>query len=369
MVIETKKRCPFDASALDRSKKITKRRRAVPVVDDFMNLEVSHPYGVLPGGNRFTTAVRSVLHNSSSPSFVLSKHEEVCYHILSFCEGEDLARLAQCCRFLYAACHQPELWRDLVLRWLATVKDEKEKVLLTMHPTWKDTHVNLVRGTTGKSSIPPHVPMSVSGVYSDYYYRLHSCRTFCIPKQWLEEQSDPDDCRTLPFSYVPHVPYSEMTSQRFYRDFEDVNRPVVIGQAAMNWKARRKWNHSIVVDDVESYLWEQTQGHDFRATSGAAPLSAQFTFQAYQQYCHWDPAVLEEAPLYLFDRTALQPNSPLWQDYHPDLQRSCPYWDSTVCPQHDLFALLGEGRRPDHTWRKYPPLGHQDAVLTTRKYF
>ena len=140
-----------------------------------------------------------------------------------------------------------------------------------------------------------------------------------------------------------------MTPERFYQDYEQMNRPVIVSQAASNWKACQSWN----VGQDDCYLSEHMDGRDFRATSGAAPLSAQFTFPAYRKYCHWDPTVLEEAPLYLFDRTALNPHSVLWEDFHPDMQESCPYWDSTQCPQHDLFSLLGEGRRPDHTWCKY----------------
>lgn len=41
----------------------------------------------------------------------------------------------------------------------------------------------------------------------------------------------------------------------------------------------------------------------------------------------------------------------------PDLRRTCPYWDPErqdddrgVVVGHDLLGILGEGRRPDHTW-------------------
>jgi hypothetical protein len=36
----------------------------------------------------------------------------------------------------------------------------------------------------------------------------------------------------------------------------------------------------------------------------------------------------------------------------PDLQKSCPYWDPKRRAEtgHDLFDILGEGQRPDHTW-------------------
>jgi hypothetical protein len=49
----------------------------------------------------------------------------------------------------------------------------------------------------------------------------------------------------------------------------------------------------------------------------------------------------------------LKPGSVLWKDYMHDLQRTCPYWDPERDDEevgHDLFRMLDEGRRPDHTW-------------------
>lgn len=303
--------------------------RRLPRVEDFMDLEVSHPYGILPGGNQFLAS--ATLNNAN---FFSDSDGEACLQILSFCDGVDLARLAQTCRFLYAVSHQLELWRDLVLRYI----NKHEEVLQDMQPSWKDTYVHLVLQHSmpaRNETIKPHLPMAVPGVYSDFFYRLHSCRTFCIPKSWLLES-----CAEESAFAVRCIPFSEMSTGRFYQEFEQTNRPVLVRGAASQWKANTAWS--------AEYLSECTRGRDFRATSGAAPLPAQFSFHAYRQYCHWEH--LEEAPLYLFDRTALQTNSQLWKDYHPDLLKACPYWDADVCPQHDLFALFGEGRRPDHTW-------------------
>jgi len=308
------------------SKKRTPKRKRLPRVEEFMNLEVSHPYGILPAGNLFTSAA-----TTGGNSFWFANHDEVFHHILSFATGVDLGRLAQTCRFLYAASHQPELWRDLVLRH---IEQEKKTLERMDSQSWKDTFVQLT--TPSSQHYKPHQPIPVAGVYSDYFYRLHSCRTFAIPDAWTK----PDDQAPTKHQ-VTCVPASEMTPERFYDDFEQQNKPVLIRQAASEWKANEKdWN-------IE-YLLDQTRGQNFRATSGAAPLPAQFSMEAYYQYCQW--GLLEEAPLYLFDRTALAPNSPLWNDFYHGMKRTCPFWDLERCPQHDLFALLGEGRRPDHTW-------------------
>ena len=311
------------------SKQRRPRRRAMPRVQAFRNLEFAHPYGILPAGNLFTDG-----SSGKTAASFFANNDSVCHSILSFCNGSDLGRISQTCRFLYAAAHQPELWRDLVLR----KADSTVQTLDSMSdPSWKDTYVRLTLLGQDTSKIQKdytsHVPMVVSRVYSDYFYRLHSCRMFAIPSAWLEEEAPSRHS-------VPCVPYSEMTPERFYREFEQPNKPVVLQQAAARWKATKEW--------TADYLFQQTEGRTFRATSGAAPLPAQFTLQAYHNYCQWP--ILEEAPLYLFDRTALAPNSPLWHDYIHNLHENCPFWDDAQCPEHDLFALLGEGRRPDHTW-------------------
>eukprot|EP00521_Asterionellopsis_glacialis_P011047 CAMPEP_0195307514 /NCGR_PEP_ID=MMETSP0707-20130614/37753_1 /TAXON_ID=33640 /ORGANISM="Asterionellopsis glacialis, Strain CCMP134" /LENGTH=413 /DNA_ID=CAMNT_0040371765 /DNA_START=102 /DNA_END=1344 /DNA_ORIENTATION=- len=115
-----------------------------------------------------------------------------------------------------------------------------------------------------------------------------------------------------------------------------------------------------------------TQPQLFRATSGAAPFHANFTMESFYQYC-CQSTDLEEAPLYLFDRAALQEGHPLANDCLPALHKSCPYFDPATHTTtttdnhhhdddeqppltdnnnggHDLFQLLGEGKRPDHTW-------------------
>jgi Cupin-like domain len=204
----------------------------------------------------------------------------------------------------------------------------------------------------------PHIPISMPGVYSDVYYRQHSCRSFSLPAAWL---SGDDATDAMPLgTVVPKVLVQDMTIERFVQEFETPNRPVLIQGAAKDWSAFDKWNAD------PSYCARHTAQQTFRATSGVAPEPAQFTWQSYFDYCGINSEggcvrdssrLLEEGPLYLFDRQALQPNSVLWKDYMYDLQRTCPYWDperrvhvSNDTVGHDLFGLLGEGQRPDHTW-------------------
>lgn len=159
---------------------------------------------------------------------------------------------------------------------------------------------------------------------------------FFLPKSviaWLDRSTDT----------LERIPVNELTVSLFKSRYESPNVPVLIEGAANSWKAFEKWSQ-------KEYLMQHSSGRTFRTTSGVAPLPGNFTLDAYFDYC--ESTTLEEAPLYLFDRTALEPGSHLWNDYMDDLKRSCPYWDPELVDSngHDLFQVLGEGRRPDHTW-------------------
>ena len=290
--------------------------------EDFTFLESPHPYGVLPSGNKIYDDVQTP--ETARNSLVLgSLSDEDWNHALSFCDASDLARIAQTCRYFYVIAHQPELWRDLVLRGKANGLIEK------MEGSWKDTFVKTFHPDEFKL---PHRPIQVPGIYSDFLYRLHSCRAFSLPESWYDSE----------YGNVDVVPAGEMTTQRFLENYEERNVPVLIRGAAHDWDCSEKWKDT-------SYCLQKTKGRSFRATSGVAPLPANFTLESYLEYCKFDN--LEEAPLYLFDRTALAPGSPLWHDYMEGLKSACPYWDPTSDEvYHDLFKVLGEGKRPDHTW-------------------
>lgn len=272
-----------------------------------------HPYGVCPDGNKFFAEERNVQQISS----VLS--DELWQVVFSFCNGETLGRIVQTCREWYTAGHQPELWRDLVLR------ECQSETLECVCASWKDTFATRRLGKSCR-----HSPMSVSGVFSDYLHRTHACRSFEIPPSWYETRVGTVDRR------------ENLGLDQFLQNYEQPNVPVIMGGAASSWKALKKWK-------CAEYLEENAVGKSFRATSGAAPLPAQFTMRAYLDYCQ--NANLEEAPLYLFDRTALL-NGPLRNDIYPDLERTCPHLDPKQHHEntHDLFQLFGEGKRPDHTW-------------------
>lgn len=314
----------------------------------FLSLESPHPYGVLPAGNRFllsnaddASSEAAAITNKDNSALRQKLCDETWLTVLGFLDGPSLAQVVQSCRFFYVAGHQPELWRDLVLSQLK----QNKAVLDRAETSWKDTFVML--SSSDNNKFIKSKPMKIPEIYSDYLYRLHSCRSFAIPLAWLKK-SDPN-CKTHRKNGVPRVLVQDMTCDKFVTQYERANQPVVIAEAAKTWKAFRDWQDPM-------YLRKHTSGRTLRATSGMAPLPVNFTMAAFQQYCQ--STTLEEGPLYLFDRAALNPGSHLHQDFYQDLQRTCPYFDPnrTIDSKdddligHDLFQVLGEGKRPDHTW-------------------
>jgi hypothetical protein len=304
--------------------------------EDFLALDELHPYGVLPGGNRFFGS------SNYRPEEVFP--DNLWQQILSFCDERSLGNTVQASRYLYVAGHQPELWRDLVLRRCG----EEKKTISAARSSWKDTFLMLFKE---ESSPKIHNPIPVPGVYSDEYYQTHLCRSFAIPPAWLRpSESSAKKPSRVSFSTpptqsskkeVPRVSVEDLTPEQFFETYEKKNMPVIV-EGAGKGKAFDRWRNA-------TYLQEHNGGSKtFRATSGAAPLPADFSFDAYQEYGKF--SYLEESPLYLFDRTAFTSNDQWSDDFFPEFYEKCPFWDPSAEFGHDMLQHLGAERRPDHTW-------------------
>jgi hypothetical protein len=325
---------------------------------DFTCIEDPHPYGVLPGGNRFFGSPCSSSARKRSEEVF---DEKLWQHIISFCDGSSHARLVQASRYLYVVGHQPELWRDQVLR-----KCDAEKLVISkVGSSWKDTYALMFHGngsnnnsSDGTDAIPtfrPHKPMRIPNIYSDTIYRSHLCRSFAIPPQWLEqasvetttmEEGDKTTKKSCSSSYIKEVDtvlIDDLTPTTFFADYEGRNQPVVVRGAA-NGKAVDRWKDWDYLTNKNS-----TNKKSYRSTSGAAPLPGNFSLEAYRDYTR-STTYLEESPLYLFDRTAFATNTEWKDDFFPEFYQKCPYWDPSAEHGHDLLQHLGAKERPDHTW-------------------
>lgn len=323
-------------SSMKRPKKVRLR--------DFTCIEDPHPYGVLPAGNRF-------FRSSSSSTDTGKKRPEEIFddklwqQIISFCDGCSHGTLVQVSRFLYVLGHQPELWRDQVLR-----KCDAEKMIISkVGSSWKDTYVLMFHALP---TFRPHQPMRIPNIYSDNIYRSHLCRSFTIPSTWLEhaisETTMEEDERSskLCSAYIKEVDtisVDDLTPSKFFSDYEERNQPVVVRGAA-NGKAVDRWKDWNYLTNKNS-----TQKKSYRSTSGAAPLAGNFSLEAYRDYTR-STSYLEESPLYLFDRTAFATNKEWEEDFFPEFYKKCPHWDPTAEYGHDLLQHLGAKERPDHTW-------------------
>lgn len=356
-------RNPPSSSPHQRKKKLKTdrnigRNSRLVKLSDFTFIQDPHPYGVLPGGNRFFGSSSSSLSSRSEERLF---HSDVWKQILSFVDGWTLGTISQVSRYLYVASHQPELWRDLVLRTC----EANQLVISEVGQSWKDTFVLLFSGTTsGEGNVDPiaapisnHIPIPMPGLFSDEIYQSHLCRSFAIPKIWLDEDvadgSDVDNNSANSHNYnssVPRVPAEQLTAKDFFEHYEEPNQPVVVTGAAKG-RALDRW-----VD--EDYLLRHNNNtasnnndnnkKSFRTTSGAAPLPGNFHLKAYFDYCRF--MYLEESPLYLFDRTAFTANETWYNDFFPEFYDRCPYWDPSGQHGHDLLQHLGAEQRPDHTW-------------------
>mmetsp|Transcript_26744 Transcript_26744/g.40152 ORF Transcript_26744/g.40152 Transcript_26744/m.40152 type:complete len:612 (+) Transcript_26744:20-1855(+) len=300
----------------------------------------SHRYGALPYGNIYTsnTSNRDEVRHDGLGCFLSTLNDEQVLSILQFLDGKSLGSVVQCSRYLYVAGHHDDIWRDLTLRRYGSVG-------FTFVKSWRDTFVSsemehtkkgyavVVRGSSDADlsrrtpfKFEPHRPIKMSNIYSDTFFRSWLCRTFTIQKSWLS------------INNVSTEDSGSITTDKFLQ-YEESNVPLLIKGATKEWPAYKKWN--------KNYLIEQTEGISFRATSGAAPLPAQFTIEDYAAYCD---EVSEEAPLYLFDRTFAKNCPTLLDDYYKALKKTCPFFDDEAAHGHDLFSLLGKDKRPDHRW-------------------
>lgn len=172
-----------------------------------------------------------------------------------------------------------------------------------------------------------HEPVAMKGIYSDTFFRSWLCRSFALQDSWLNVNN------------VKVEEAATLTTEHFLSQYEEKNVPVVVRGGTKSWPASKKWD--------KEYLTKETNNITFRATSGVAPLPANFTLESYAKYCD---SATEEAPLYLFDRTFAQTCPKLLEDFYGALKTSCPFFDDEAAHGHDLFSLFGKGKRPDHRW-------------------
>eukprot|EP00903_Cladosiphon_okamuranus_P006136 g6039.t1 len=285
----------------------------VPNVGRSRILDDGHPYGVEPRGNIFLGRSSNCKPKGLGTLAVFD--DERVLELLGFMDASCLGRLAYVSRALYVFSHVEELWKGLVVQEMARRPGQG----METRDGWKTTlqHITAVgppagssgegAGAKGRKSAP-HVPLKVSGFFSDLLFQPHHCATAAIKPEWVRRSTV--DRR------------AGLTPEEFRRLYEEPNKPVVLTDAAASWPALDKWTRD-----------KLSKAHgDLRLHAGGLEF-------ALTDYLRYAEESRDELPLYVFDKR--------FADKCPELGRE--YEVPHVFPD-DLFSALGKDRRPDHRW-------------------
>eukprot|EP00249_Psilotum_nudum_P000824 c12961_g1_i2 orf=1126-1782(-) len=173
----------------------------------------SNSYGIQPLGNMLLQCTCNVRDSGLGTLKVFS--DEMLCDILGLLGAVDLARLAFVSKALYVFCCQDFLWRNLVLL------DFQGR--FSFEGCWKSTYAVC----RAPSSYRAHVPLKVSGFFSDYLFQSWLCANLRMRAEWLSR--DNVDRR------------SNLSVEEFIRNYEDPKKPVVITDAMANWAALKRY--------------------------------------------------------------------------------------------------------------------------------
>lgn len=278
-----------------------------------------HPLGILPLGNIFLETEVSILQmrrKGLGALHVLS--DEIVLLCLSFTSYQGLIQISMSSKACYVYSNIDELWRDLTL-------SEFISKSIQFANNWKLTFINMMMTNRHSEFYSLSKQKLFRGIFSNDLFRTWTCSTFDYETECPGFMLHSD---------IDVVSSNNLSIEDFILNYEVPNIPVVIKDAVSNWTSFDKWTNDYLSKNCGNFL--------FRATSGAAPLGAQFTMQDYLQYCN---SCCEEAPLYLFERDFSKCPANLDDDY------SVPkYFDSNINKQTDLFKVFGNNCRPDYKW-------------------
>ncbi|KAA0148711.1 hypothetical protein FNF27_06494 [Cafeteria roenbergensis] len=225
--------------------------------------------------------------------------------VLGCLDGKDLARFSGASRAAYVMANHADLWRSLVL---GTMEDRMK--FDEVKGSWRHTWLQSAR-PAGWEACPRHVPIQVRGIYSDALYKPWACANLSAPEHWLRTCS------------IPRVAAEDLSVERFEREFEVPNRPVIITGLASKWPAMNCWSPA----DLERRFGDRTfVAGGFRLTMG--------------EYIRYAAVAQDDQPLYLFDRRSMTTAPELLEEYTVP-----PYF----AEERDCFTALGE-HRPARRW-------------------
>ncbi|EFJ18505.1 hypothetical protein SELMODRAFT_419906 [Selaginella moellendorffii] len=234
--------------------------------------------------------------------------DEIVSDILALLDAKDLARSGVSSKGFYVFSHQEALWRNLVLAELKggfLFQGSWRKTYVSARSAWtKEEDFSSRSACTKKEDFSP---VKVEDFYSDYLFQSWLCASVEIKDEWISR----DNIERR----------SHLSVDDFVRDFERLNKPVLLTDAINNWPALKRWN--------QDYLLDLCGDVDFAAGPADMTLSNYFVYAK---------SVKEERPLYLFD--------PKFGEKVPQLAAD---YEVPVYFREDLFSILGK-ERPDYRW-------------------
>jgi len=253
--------------------------------------------------------------------------DDMLLELLEFMDEKALLNLSLVSYPFYIFAEEEDLWKTLCIRKFVSNKFG----YFTFKGSWKRTTL-LPRE---KKVTKPYCKLALNGFYSSRlytrWYRAH------VPLETFSTCTPGIDKRY------------KLSVEEFIKEYESINKPVVLTGLMDNWKAKGGWKINQLLAKYENtYLktnGTDSDGHSFR-----------LLFKDYVAYMEGNH---DEKPIYLFDNKFQERAPDLLTDYQVP-----PYF------RDDLFDLMTNEDRPDYRWflcgpsRSGSPL-HQDPHRTS----
>ncbi|XP_076952896.1 arginine-specific demethylase JMJ22 [Bidens hawaiensis] len=263
----------------------------------------SQALGVQPLGNLY---LASSHHNSRTTGLgtIQTLTDELILDILGLLEATHLGVLSTVSKSLYVFCNHEPIWKNLVL-------DSSPHGFL-FKGSWKSTYV--AKRYPNYYSKVGSLGLKVQDFYSDYLFQSWLCANLEMKDEWLVRDNI--------------IRRKGISVDEFVRDFEGLNKPVLLEGCLDNWGAMKKWGRDYLVE-----------------VCGDVRFSVGPTQMTMNDYFVYADQAQEERPLYLFDPRFANKVTKLGQDY-----------EVPVYFNEDLFSVLGD-ERPDYRWIIIGPAG------------
>ncbi|KAF2075258.1 hypothetical protein CYY_003434 [Polysphondylium violaceum] len=270
------------------------------IEDEEIEEYVPHPYGVKPQGNYYFDSLNQDFVDSRKIGlgiFQCLEDSFIIDSILDLLSERDLCNIVnRISKAFYLLVQEEEPWK---MRCINRFSDGN----FTFAHNWQYTFkFNASKKTF--NVIPK--PIQVKYFYSDFLFHIWRCTSVDL-KRW--EEGDTIDRKT------------NLSWEDFTANYLVPNKPVIISDAAKDWKAKN-WTRESLIEkcgDVKLYV-----------NSGV--------FMNVKEFFNYSANVQEEMPMYLFDHY-----------YGEKVPEILDEYTASFYFREDFFSVLGD-KRPSFRW-------------------